>query len=134
MRRGGFAGAALARGAVLGKTVWDRQHGFRIRIGPTDHSAYLRFIPGGDGLPALVAFARQYLNRELDWNLPEDDATTIAGLVIAHAGAIPDTGQRFAFFGHTFEVMRRQRNQIKALRIVPPGITAKSLPPPRATA
>ena len=74
------------------------------------------------------------INRELDWNLPEDDATTIAGLVIAHAGAIPDAGQRFAFFGHTFEVMRRQRNQIKALRIVPPGVTAKPSPPPRATA
>jgi Mg2+/Co2+ transporter CorB len=60
------------------------------------------------------------LNRELDWNLPEDDATTIAGLVIAHAGAIPDAGQRFAFFGYTFEVMRRQRNQVTALRVVPP--------------
>ncbi|HET7084441.1 MAG TPA: HlyC/CorC family transporter [Rhizomicrobium sp.] len=60
------------------------------------------------------------LNRELDWNLPEDDATTIAGLVIAQSGTIPDTGQRFAFFGYTFEIMRRQRNQITALRIVPP--------------
>jgi CBS domain containing-hemolysin-like protein len=60
------------------------------------------------------------LNRELDWNLPEDDATTVAGLVIAHAGAIPDPGQRFAFFGYTFEILRRQRNQVTALRIVPP--------------
>jgi CBS domain containing-hemolysin-like protein len=60
------------------------------------------------------------LNRELDWNLPEDDATTVAGLVIHHAGAIPDAGQRFAFFGYTFEIMRRQRNQITALRVVPP--------------
>jgi Mg2+/Co2+ transporter CorB len=60
------------------------------------------------------------LNRELDWNLPEDDATTVAGLVIAQSGTIPDAGQRFAFFGYTFEIMRRQRNQITALRIVPP--------------
>jgi Mg2+/Co2+ transporter CorB len=60
------------------------------------------------------------LNRELDWNLPEDDATTVAGLVIAQSGTIPDTGQRFAFFGYTFEVLRRNRNQITALRIVPP--------------
>jgi Mg2+/Co2+ transporter CorB len=60
------------------------------------------------------------LNRELDWSLPEDDAVTIAGLVIAQAHAIPDAGQRFAFFGYTFEIMRRQRNQITALRIVPP--------------
>lgn len=60
------------------------------------------------------------LNRELDWSLPEDDATTIAGLVIARAGAIPDAGQRFAFFGYTFEIMRRHRNQVTALRIIPP--------------
>ena len=60
------------------------------------------------------------LNRELDWNLPEEDATTVAGLVIAQSGTIPDAGQRFAFFGYTFEIMRRQRNQITALRVVPP--------------
>jgi Mg2+/Co2+ transporter CorB len=60
------------------------------------------------------------LNRELDWNLPEEDATTVAGLVIAQSATIPDVGQRFAFFGYTFEIMRRQRNQITALRVVPP--------------
>ena len=60
------------------------------------------------------------LNRELDWRLPEDDATTIAGLVIAQSGTIPDAGQRFAFFGYVFEIMRRQRNQITAIRIIPP--------------
>jgi Mg2+/Co2+ transporter CorB len=60
------------------------------------------------------------LNRELEWNLPEDDATTVAGLVIAQSGTIPDPGQRFSFFGYTFEILRRQRNQITALRIVPP--------------
>jgi Mg2+/Co2+ transporter CorB len=60
------------------------------------------------------------LNRELDWNLPEDDATTIAGLVISQSGTIPDAGQRFAFFGYTFEIMRRHRNQITAVRVVPP--------------
>ncbi len=54
------------------------------------------------------------LNRELDWSLPEEDATTIAGLVIHQSGTIPDAGQRFAFFGYTFEIMRRQRNQITA--------------------
>ena len=59
------------------------------------------------------------LNRDLDWSLPEDDATTIAGLVISQSGTIPDVGQRFAFFGFTFEIMRRQRNQITALRVIP---------------
>jgi len=65
------------------------------------------------------------LNREQDWNLPEDDATTIAGLVIARAGAIPEVGQRFAFFGFTFEILRRQRNQVTALRIIPPVKTGE---------
>lgn len=60
------------------------------------------------------------LNRELDWNLPDQTATTIAGLVIHEAQTIPDPGQRFAFFGYKFEVLRRQRNQITALRVIPP--------------
>lgn len=60
------------------------------------------------------------LNRELQWQLPEDDATTIAGLVIAQSGTIPEVGQRFTYFGFVFEIMRRQRNRITALRIVPP--------------
>jgi Mg2+/Co2+ transporter CorB len=60
------------------------------------------------------------LNRELDWNLPDEEATTIAGLVIHEARAIPEVGQRFAFYGFKFEVMRRQRNQITVLRVCPP--------------
>ncbi len=61
------------------------------------------------------------LNRELDWNLPDEGATTIAGLVIQESGTIPEPGQRFAFFGFKFEVLRRQRNQITALKVIPPA-------------
>lgn len=61
------------------------------------------------------------LNRELEWSLPDEEATTIAGLVIHEARTIPDVGQRFAFYGFKFEVMRRQRNQITVLRIIPPA-------------
>jgi Mg2+/Co2+ transporter CorB len=60
------------------------------------------------------------LNRELDWHLPDEDATTIAGLVINAARTIPTVGQIFSFYGFKFEVLRRQRNQITALRITPP--------------
>ncbi len=60
------------------------------------------------------------LNRALDWNLPDQEAITIAGLVIHEARTIPDVGQRFAFHGYTFEILRRQRNQITALRVTPP--------------
>lgn len=65
------------------------------------------------------------LNRELDWGLPDEGATTVAGLVIQEAQTIPDPGQRFAFFGYKFEVLRRQRNQITALKITPPPKPAK---------
>jgi Mg2+/Co2+ transporter CorB len=64
------------------------------------------------------------LNRDLDWNLPDEEATTIAGLVIHEARTIPEVGQRFAFFGYQFEILRRQRNQITALRVIPPSRVA----------
>jgi Mg2+/Co2+ transporter CorB len=69
------------------------------------------------------------LNRDLDWNLPDEEATTIAGLVIHEARTIPEVGQRFAFFGFKFEILRRQRNQITALRVTPPNQTADAVPP-----
>ncbi len=59
------------------------------------------------------------LNRALDWNLPDEEATTIAGLVIHEARSIPDTGQSFTFHGFRFQVLRRNRNRITALRITP---------------
>ncbi len=60
------------------------------------------------------------LNRAMDWNLPDDEAVTVAGLVIHEAAAIPDPGQRYAFYGHRFTILRKNRNQITALRIEPP--------------
>jgi CBS domain containing-hemolysin-like protein len=59
------------------------------------------------------------LNRAMDWNLPDEEATTIAGLVIHEARSIPDVGQSFTFHGFRFSVMRKQRNRITALRIMP---------------
>ena len=59
------------------------------------------------------------LNRAMDWHLPDDEATTIAGLVIHEARSIPEPGQTFTFHGFRFEVLRRTRNRITALRITP---------------
>ncbi len=59
------------------------------------------------------------LNRVMDWRLPDDEAITVAGLVIHEARLIPDTGQAFTFHGFRFQVLRRQRNRITALRITP---------------
>jgi Mg2+/Co2+ transporter CorB len=59
------------------------------------------------------------LNRVMDWNLPDGEATTIAGLVIHEARTIPEVGQSFTFHGFRFRVLRRARNRITALRIQP---------------
>jgi len=60
------------------------------------------------------------LNRAMDWDLPDEQAVTVAGLVIHEAQTIPEPGQVFHFHGHRFEILRRQRNQITALRVSPP--------------
>src|SRR5664280_1865830 len=57
------------------------------------------------------------LNRIMEWNLPDQEATTIAGLVIHEARSIPEVGQSFTFHGFRFRVLRRERNRITALRI-----------------
>ncbi len=59
------------------------------------------------------------LNRALDWHLPDEEATTIAGLVIHEARSIPEPGQSFTFHGFRFNVLRKSRNRITALRIMP---------------
>lgn len=59
------------------------------------------------------------LNRAMDWHLPDEEATTIAGLVIHEARSIPDPGQSFTFHGFRFRVLRRESNRITALRITP---------------
>lgn len=64
------------------------------------------------------------LARDLDWDLPDDNAATVAGIVLHEARLIPDPGQTFLFHGFRFEVLRRQRNQITSLRITPPDPNA----------
>ena len=67
------------------------------------------------------------LNRAMDWSLPDDEATTIAGLVIHEARSIPEPGQSFTFHGFRFRVLRRHRNRITSLRITP--LVRKALQP-----
>ncbi|WP_390914515.1 CNNM domain-containing protein [Pseudosulfitobacter sp. SM2401] len=57
------------------------------------------------------------LNRATDWNLPDDEANTVAGLVIHEAQMIPTAGQVFSFHGFRFEVLERDGNRITQLRI-----------------
>jgi Mg2+/Co2+ transporter CorB len=67
------------------------------------------------------------LNRVMNWHLPDEEATTIAGLVIHEARSIPDRGQSFTFYGFRFRVLRRERNRITALRIAPVRETEAAL-------
>ena len=57
------------------------------------------------------------LNRATDWNLPDEEANTIAGLVIHEAQMIPDTSQVFNFHGFRFEVIEKADNRITKLKI-----------------
>jgi Mg2+/Co2+ transporter CorB len=63
------------------------------------------------------------LNRTLDWQLPDEEATTLAGLVIHEARMIPEAGQAFSFHGFRFEVLKKRKQQItqiKVTKIEPP--------------
>lgn len=86
---------------------------------------HIRLQPDGtvnvDGTVAI-----RDLNRHLDWDLPDEEATTIAGLVIHEAQTIPEPGQQFTFHGYRFEILRKSRNKITALRIKPvPTVTGE---------
>lgn len=79
-----------------------------------------QIVPEADGsviVPGSMTI--RDLNRALDWTLPDEEATTIAGLVIHEAQAIPTVGQIFSFHGVRFEVLARERHQITRLRLRP---------------
>lgn len=69
------------------------------------------------------------LNRAMGWSLPDEDATTIAGLVIYESRSIPEERQSFTFHGKRFIVMKRVKNRITRLRIRP-AVEVLLLPPP----
>ena len=71
------------------------------------------------------------LNRQMDWDLPDEEATTIAGLVIHEAQTIPEPGQVFTFYDYRFEILRKNRNKITAIRIKPIERDRASAPAPR---
>ena len=65
----GRDGAALGVTAVAGSRVWDRQHKFRLRLGPLTFADYEGFLPGGIRLSKLVDWVRLYVNFEFDWDV-----------------------------------------------------------------
>jgi Mg2+/Co2+ transporter CorB len=76
--------------------------------------------PAADGwLEVEGSVTIRDLNRALNWDLPDDEAVTVAGLLIHEARRIPETGQTFAFHRHQFRVLERKGNQITRLMISP---------------
>ncbi|MEO0939731.1 MAG: HlyC/CorC family transporter [Pseudomonadota bacterium] len=76
--------------------------------------------PGPDGHYAIDgAMTIRDLNRAADWSLPDDEANTVAGLVIHEAQLIPEVGQVFSFHGFRFEVTEREGNRLTGLRVRP---------------
>ena len=57
------------------------------------------------------------VNRAMDWKLPDEEAVTVAGLVIHESQTIPEIGQTFAYYGYRFEILKKLRNQIVSLRV-----------------
>jgi Mg2+/Co2+ transporter CorB len=76
--------------------------------------------PGPDGVVSVDgAMSIRELNRAMNWELPDDEAVTVAGLLINEAQTIPEVGQTFAVCGHQFRVAGRRGNQITRLEIAP---------------
>ena len=63
------------------------------------------------------------LNREFDWSIPEEEAATIGGYLMHELRKIPDVGQVYSLQNFRFEILRRQRNQITLVKIIPINIT-----------
>ena len=55
----------------------------------------------------------------MNWDLPDDEAVTVAGLLIHEARRIPEAGQTFSFHRHRFGVLERKVNRITKLQIWP---------------
>jgi Mg2+/Co2+ transporter CorB len=61
------------------------------------------------------------LNRQFEWRLPDEETSTLAGLILHESRRIPDVGQAFMFHKFRFEILERRRHQITSIRITPPG-------------
>ncbi len=81
-------------------------------------AAEVEVKPGPDGAVTIEgAMTIRDLNRACDWSLPDDEANTVAGLVIHEAQTIPVKGQVFNFHGFRFEITGREQNRLTRLRV-----------------
>ncbi|MGU7814761.1 type VI secretion system baseplate subunit TssG [Burkholderia sp. AW49-1] len=111
------AAATMGQGAMLGRVAPDRQHRFRIIIGPLDLDAYLRFTPQGEDLPQLVEWVRAFVGYELEWELelrikPESAPPAVMGgqQRMGWSGWLGRPDQRKPITGMRFEPERYARH------------------------
>lgn len=78
--------------------------------------------PQGDGSYVIDGTTTiRDINRRFDWNLPDEDYATVAGLVLYESQAVPDIGQSFTFYNYRFDILERHRHQITKVRVTPLG-------------
>src|SRR5262249_50115847 len=62
-------GTTLGRDAVIGQQGWDRQHKFRLHLGPLTLMQYETFLPGGGNIRKLVDWGGTYFGFEFHWDV-----------------------------------------------------------------
>ena len=83
-----------------------------------DPLAIADVMPFGDSAYRVAGIVTiRDINRQLGWDLPDADATTVAGLVLHEARVIPDVGAVFEFYGYRFTVEERRHNQVTMLTV-----------------
>lgn len=82
--------------------------------------AKVRTLEDGSYIISGDVFIRD-LNREYGWDLPDENASTLAGLLLHESEKIPDVGQIFRFYDFQFQILRRHRHQLTLVRVTPPS-------------
>lgn len=103
-------GARLGQGAVAGRMVWDRQHAFRVHIGPMDLEGFEALLPSGTALPAVMSLVQQYVGYEFEWDL-------LLGLDVAQLK--PAQLGRYGRLGWTTWAGKPPRRAVAELRLSP---------------
>lgn len=76
--------------------------------------------PHGDGSYVIDGTTTiRDINRRFDWNLPDEDYATVAGLVLYESHTVPEVGQSFNFYSYRFDILERHRHQITKVRVTP---------------